>query len=362
MIFGFIGLVIVGIWYDKIIPPIFNALTKVFSFIPKKANKKRLYSKDDSSEKLSSTIRDDPIDDVIMHLAGQSTSNTNTLNNLIWFAVSLFLFYQLGLFGNSSYNIWLIIVVLLIHEAGHYLAMRAFGYLDVKIFFIPLFGAATSGTPTNQTCIKETIVSLSGPMPGIFIGIILGLLYFETKNDLWLQAARMFLLINAFNLLPLFPLDGGRVFENLFSWKTQWLEIMFKIFSALLLIALSITMGYFFLIVFAIGILLSVLVTVIPLSFIISEIHSTKPTNTSLCSEQIPYEYIELIYGLVGKKLVFDQPPKAMACNIQYVWQRLCDRTPSWLAVSGIVLVYFVFLSSSIASIFLFESLVRGFA
>jgi len=359
IIFGFISLIIVGIWYDKIIPPIFNALSKLFSFISQKAKKKGLYSNDETSEESSATIKDDPIDDVIMHLAGQSTSNTNTINNLIWFAVSLFLFYKLGLFGNSAYNIWLIIVVVLIHEAGHYLSMRAFGYLDVKIFFIPLFGAPTSGIPTNQTALKNTIVSLSGPMPGIIIGTILGLIYFETKNDLLLQPARMFLLINAFNLLPLFPLDGGRVFETLFSCKTQWLEIIFKTISGLLLIALLIVMGYFFLIVIAFGFLFSVLITDIPLSIIVKEIHSTKPTNNSLCSKQIPYKYIKMIYELVRKNLVMDQPPRAMACNIQYVWQRLCARTPSAIATSGIVLVYLFSLTSSIAFIFIFETFLR---
>src|SRR5258706_5980780 len=35
--------------------------------------------------------------------------------------------------------------VLLFHELGHYLGMRAFGYGDVRMFFIPFFGAAVSG-------------------------------------------------------------------------------------------------------------------------------------------------------------------------------------------------------------------------
>jgi Zn-dependent protease len=131
--------------------------------------------------------------------------------------------------------------------------MRAFGYLDVKIFFIPLLGAATSGIQTNQSGLKKVIVSLAGPMPGIIIGIILGTIYFRTNNDMLLQPARMFLLINTFNLLPLFPLDGGRVFESLFSWKHQWLEIIFKIISGLLLISLSILMGYFLLLAFSTG-------------------------------------------------------------------------------------------------------------
>ena len=157
--------------------------------------------------------------------------------------------------------IYIIIFVILIHEAGHYVAMRAFGYLDVKVFFIPFLGAATSGIHTNQSGLKKVIVSLAGPIPGIIIGIILGAIYFSSNNDMLLQPARMFLLINTFNLMPLFPLDGGRVFESLFSWKHQWLEIFFKIISGLLLICLSILMGYLLLIFFSFGFLCSVFIT-----------------------------------------------------------------------------------------------------
>lgn len=361
ILFGFISLVIVGIWYDKIIPPINKAISKLFLFVTKNSGNKTNPNLK-STDLVNKSPKYDPIEDVMMHLAGLSISNTNTINNLIWFAVSLFLFYQLGLFQNSSYNIWIIIAVILIHEIGHYLAMRAFGYLDVKIFFIPLFGAATSGIHTNQSGSKKVIVSLAGPMPGIIIGILLGVIYFRTNNDLLLQPARMFLLINTFNLMPLFPLDGGRVFESLFSWKYQWLEIIFKIISSLMLISLSILMGYLLLIFFSFGLLLSVLITVIPLSIIIKKVHLEKPTDPSMCSEHIPYEYIQFIYDLIRKKLVFDQTPKTMASNIQYVWQRLCNKTPNALTTCGIVVVYIFLLVFSAGSLFIFEAMLRNLA
>jgi Zn-dependent protease len=359
ILFGFISLVIIGIWYDKIIPPIYKAISKLFSFVPKKAEIKS-NTKGKSTGKLNQSPKKDPIEDVMMHLAGLSTSNTNTINNLIWFVVSLFLFYQLGLFQNSAYNIWIIIIVIFIHEAGHYVAMRAFGYLDVKIFFIPFLGAATSGIHTNQSGSKKVIVSLAGPMPGIIIGIILGVIYFRTSNDMLLQPARMFLLINTFNLLPLFPLDGGRVFESLFSWRYQWLEIIFKIISGLLLISLSILMGYLLLIFLSFGFLCSVFITVIPLSIIIKKVHLQKPTDQSMCSEHIPYDYIQIIYDLIRKKLVFDQPPRAMASNIQYVWQRLCNRTPNALTTCGIIGVYIILFVFSAGSLLIFEAMLRN--
>lgn len=361
ILFAFINLVIVGIWYDKIIPTIYKAISKLFSFIPKKYRIKT-NSIGNSTGMVNKNPKNDPIEDVMVHLAGLCTSNTNTINNLIWFAVSLFLFYQFGLFQNAANNVWIIIIVIFIHEAGHYVAMRALGYLDVKIFFIPLLGAATSGIQTNQSGLKKVVVSLAGPIPGIIIGIILGTIYFRTNNDMLLQPARMFLLINIFNLMPLFPLDGGRVFESLFSWKYQWIEIIFKVISGLLLISLSIFMGDLLLIIFSFGFLGSVFITVIPLSIIIKKVHLEKPTNQSMCSKHIPYDYIQTIYNLIRKKLVFDQPPKAMASNIQYVWQRLCNKTPNALTTCGIVIVYFLLFALSTGSLFVFEAMFRDLA
>jgi hypothetical protein len=41
----------------------------------------------------------------------------------------------------------LILAVLLVHEAGHAIAMRLSGYRDVHVFFVPLLGALTIGHP-----------------------------------------------------------------------------------------------------------------------------------------------------------------------------------------------------------------------
>src|SRR6267143_4595384 len=45
--------------------------------------------------------------------------------------------------------------VLAFHEAGHFVAMRALGYRDVKMFFIPFFGAAVTGRRTGGAAWKE---------------------------------------------------------------------------------------------------------------------------------------------------------------------------------------------------------------
>lgn len=116
-------------------------------------------------------------------------------------------------------------VVLFVHEAGHYLGMRWFGYRNLKMFFIPLFGAAVSGYACVPV-VKESIVYLLGPLPGVFIGYGCGLIYFISKVDVWRDWAVMFVVINALNLAPIYPLDGGRFIFGLLPQRTyriQWL-------------------------------------------------------------------------------------------------------------------------------------------
>ena len=76
-----------------------------------------------------------------------------------------------------------LIPILLFHEFGHYVAMRVFGYQDLRMFFIPLFGAAVSGRHYNVPGWKKAIVSLAGPVPGIGLGVALGAVSAMTGQD-----------------------------------------------------------------------------------------------------------------------------------------------------------------------------------
>jgi Zn-dependent protease len=102
--------------------------------------------------------------------------------------------------------------VLAFHEAGHAVAMRGFGYSDVRVFFIPFFGAATSGRRNAGPAWREGIVLLLGPVPGIVLGVALAVAAGDRSSALG-YAASTLVMVNGFNLLPVLPLDGGRLFE-----------------------------------------------------------------------------------------------------------------------------------------------------
>ena len=141
-------------------------------------------------------------------------------NKMLWFSISMIAFVVLfGLIGLSVVDVFILVLVLLIHELGHYAAMRYFGYTDTTIFFLP-FGAATVGKKEKRTAYEEYVVSLAGPLPGILIGsgiIVSNFIYhnsFIADGYLHMYAV-MSLFINYINLLPIYPLDGGRVLQIL---------------------------------------------------------------------------------------------------------------------------------------------------
>ena len=161
-------------------------------------------------------------------------------------AVSLLLFIGLGMRNNPIAFTVLLVGVLFIHEMGHYLGMRIFGYRNVRMFFIPLFGAAVSGQKTTAKTYQEAIVTLLGPLPGLCLAIVLfgaasvpGLAR-EVRTEL-IRAAVLFGVINGINLLPVFPLDGGRLLNQILFSRNRYLEGVFQLLAAIALVAYGAT-------------------------------------------------------------------------------------------------------------------------
>lgn len=131
----------------------------------------------------------------------------------------------------------LIAVVLIIHELGHFLAMKIYRYKDLSIFFIPLIGAAASGTKEEISQTQNAIILLAGPLPGIVIGIILFFISRQNPDPFLYKIAILFVVLNLFNLLPVYPLDGGRLLKTLFFEKN---EIISQVFTWLSMIVIAV--------------------------------------------------------------------------------------------------------------------------
>lgn len=146
------------------------------------------------------------------------------------FGGSMLLFAGLGAWIWSPRYALLILIVIGIHELGHFLAMRAFGYRNVHMLALPLIGGVTIGQETVPSATKRAWMSLMGPLPGIVIGwtLLLAQPWFAQSPTVtgWLNdAALLFLFINYLNILPIPPLDGGRVVQAMLPPRWHVLQV-----------------------------------------------------------------------------------------------------------------------------------------
>lgn len=148
---------------------------------------------------------------------------------------TLALFVGLGVFQWKLIPVIILLIVLAVHEAGHWLGMKHFKYRDIQVFFIPLLGAATSGQSDSRSGYEKAIVTLMGPLPGIILGTIGVILIHHGIVNSKLIGYFLFLmlLINWFNLLPFYPLDGGRLLDHTLFCRLPILGFVFKAFGVL---------------------------------------------------------------------------------------------------------------------------------
>ena len=104
-----------------------------------------------------------------------------------------------------------IVVLILVHEMGHYVAARQCGLNVGAPTFIPFVGAWIELKDQPHDAEVEAYVAMAGPLIGS-IGALL--VYFAGRSydsNVLLAIAYAGLFLNLFNLLPLAPLDGGRI-------------------------------------------------------------------------------------------------------------------------------------------------------
>ena len=96
-------------------------------------------------------------------------------NALMRSLISLFIYALLFyfIFDRNLAYIAAILLVIIVHEMGHFAMMKLFNYSNVKIFIIPLLGAYTSGSKQQVSQGQLSLIILAGPVPGILIGCLL---------------------------------------------------------------------------------------------------------------------------------------------------------------------------------------------
>ena len=109
----------------------------------------------------------------------------------------------------------LLMISLFFHESGHIWAMKRCGLKTKGIYFIPFLGAAAVSEGTFETRKNEAYIAIMGPIWGFALAVITLIGYYVTGNALFAASAGWMAMVNLFNLLPINPLDGGRIMKSI---------------------------------------------------------------------------------------------------------------------------------------------------
>jgi Zn-dependent protease/CBS domain-containing protein len=161
-----------------------------------------------------------------------------------WFILALLIVWSLaqGLFPVYFKNLsaltywWMgiagalgLLVSIVFHELCHSLVAKRYG-LSMKGITLFIFGGVAEMEDEPPSAKVEFFMAIAGPVSSILIGVVFYGIWMVGKGGGWPQPiygvfgylAFLNCILAGFNLLPAFPLDGGRVLRSLlWSWKAN---------------------------------------------------------------------------------------------------------------------------------------------
>lgn len=117
----------------------------------------------------------------------------------------------------ASYQGWPlalgVVLSIYIHEMGHVIALHRHGIKASAPMFIPGVGAFILARERIHGVWAEADVGLAGPVYGLGAAMLALVAFLLTKSPLWASIAGFGALINLFNLMPVWQLDGAHAFR-----------------------------------------------------------------------------------------------------------------------------------------------------
>lgn len=151
----------------------------------------------------------------------------------IWYVESSILSPAAGL---QSVAFWtLIFICVLFHELGHSLVAKSYGLSVASIVLLPI-GGISQITEIPRDPIKEVGITIAGPIVNF---VIAGILFLFGKflnsslqfSEISLQSGSMVVdlfwanvMLGLFNIIPAYPMDGGRILRGIIAMKKEYLE------------------------------------------------------------------------------------------------------------------------------------------
>jgi Zn-dependent protease len=109
-----------------------------------------------------------------------------------------------------------------IHEMGHVAALQRYGIKATAPMFIPGFGAVVRLNQYPASPAEDARVGLAGPLWGLGAAAFAYAVFLLTASPFWAAIARTGAMVNLFNLIPVWQLDGSRGYSAL-STSQRWI-------------------------------------------------------------------------------------------------------------------------------------------
>ncbi|HEY8939954.1 MAG TPA: site-2 protease family protein [Cellvibrio sp.] len=138
-----------------------------------------------------------------------------------------------------------LIGVLVFHEYGHLRAMKKFGIPTKGMYLIPFVGGLAVGD-LPKTRWQDVYISMMGPVFGLIMTLVFYVVYLVTESHFAGLVASTSALLNLFNLIPVYPLDGGRVVKSLVFSGRNYLALIALLSISALCFVLAWKMGFYF--------------------------------------------------------------------------------------------------------------------
>jgi len=170
----------------------------------------------------------------------------NSLKNsvqLIHLHPILWIFFVISFLTGSFTELAIIFSIVFLHELGHYIAASSFKWRISAIILWAFGGVMKTDEHGTRPVREEVIVILAGPMVQVFIyGFLYSAFSFGMIPDYYYGLILYYnTIILLFNLLPVWPLDGGKlVFLALTTFLTFKKAYYVTIISSLVICALII--------------------------------------------------------------------------------------------------------------------------
>ena len=152
---------------------------------------------------------------------------------LAWVGYATYAAMGVGAALSIVFLVLALFTCVLLHEYGHALTARKFGIGTADITLLPIGGVARlERMPSNPR--QELLVAIAGPAVNVVLAALIGLIIVITKSPmpqnpanlleggiLW-NLLRMNVVMILFNMLPAFPMDGGRVLRAALAMKMSY--------------------------------------------------------------------------------------------------------------------------------------------